>query len=146
MDQVDAATLASFTISAGVLCVVTVASLLWVASTSARMPRLVRALSLLSLSFSAVLAVLMLALAPLLAEALVTEAGDAATLYSLPLDLAPLLPQGTAVTMTPGQLVWPQLLGLMIGLVLYAIGAIATPRETPEAAPRKARLPMAKQH
>ena len=146
MDQVDTATLAYFTISAGVLCVVTVASLSWVASASARMPRLVRALSLLSLALSAVLAVLMLALVPLLAEALITEGGDAVTLYSLPLDLAPLLPQGTAVTITPGQLVWPQVLGLMIGLVLYAIGAIATPREAPEAAPRKARLPMAKQH
>ena len=146
MDQVDAATLASFTISAGVLCVVSVASLLWAASASTRMPRLVRALSLLSLALSAVLAVLTLALAPLLAEALVTEGGDAVTLYSLPLNLAPLLPHGTTVTMTPGQLVWPQLMGLMIGFVLYAIGAIATPRETPQAAPRKARLPMAKRH
>ena len=146
MDQVDAATLASFTISAGVLCVVTVVSLFWAASASPRMPRPVRALSLLSLALWAVLAVRTLAVLPLLAEALVTEAGDAATLYSLPLDLAPLLPHGTAVTMTPGQLVWPQLLGLMIGLVLYAIGAIGTPRETPKAAPRKARLPMAKRH
>ena len=148
MDQVGMTTLGYFTISASVLCVITVASLCWVAAGSARMPRALRALSLLALAVSAVPAVLTLALTPLLAGALTgtPAAEDVATLYSLPLDLGPLLPAGAAVMIAPKHLVWPHVLGLLIGLVLYAIGAIATPREELEAAPRKARLPMSKHH
>ncbi|MAE91273.1 MAG: hypothetical protein CMI67_17085 [Pelagibaca sp.] len=144
MDQVGMTTLGYFTISASVLCVITVASLCWVAAGSARMPRALRALSLLALAVSAVPAVLTLALTPLLAGTPAAE--DVATLYSLPLDLGPLLPAGAAVMIAPKHLVWPHVLGLLIGLVLYAIGAIATPREELEAAPRKARLPMSKHH
>ncbi|MBY6006290.1 hypothetical protein KUV62_20370 [Salipiger bermudensis] len=147
MDQIDGMALDLFKDSTSLLSVLAVASLGWVAACSGRMPRALRGLSLVALAISAVAAVLMLATLPTLPGApLPGDAGPAGAgaLYALGVDLGPLLPGAGLLPLK--YLCWPLYLGLSVGLALYAIGAIATPREDLEAAPRKARLPMSKTH